>query len=520
MTDINNDRPPLTFQQEDLSGKEIAGCKISHKLGQGAMGAVYLAEQSNLRRTVAVKVLDPKFSRDLTYIERFEREARSAARLTHYNIVQVFDYGRVDDLYYIVNEYVDGGNVQSIIDAEGCIPPETAIDIVLQSARGLAVAQEQSVVHRDIKPENLMLTKAGVVKIADFGLAKVVKDDATVTQSGMIVGTPFYMSPEQAKGLELDGRSDVYSLGVSFYHMTVGQLPFDAESVIGVLLKQISAERPDPCVLNPSLPQAMGQVIVKMMARRPEDRYQTARELVPVLESLRDQVKHGATGDAIHIPSAPVDRSERYKKLGSSQIIMLDRRTVSADVAEKMRLMIRGDSGVFVESNRVYPVDTLVEMRFRVHNRGETFRGLGVVRWVSEPPEHPGMGITFLKVNSLPAEHKTSASQRLRVVERQQIQQVVSQKIKPVDALRMLTRTPLHCRMLRYSYANSGQFVNTQQIASALGVGVRMLKDAIEVFERVGVLKPQDSDIYELTWPEDEALQREIVSWVSRFGLL
>lgn len=514
--DGGDDDKPRGFAFEDYSGKEIAGCRIVRKLGQGAMGAVYLAEQLSLRRTVAFKILDPKFSRDVTYIERFEREAMAAARLMHYNIVQVFDYGHKGDTYYIVTEYVDGGTVQDRIDAAGALEPAVAVDIALQSCHGLAVAQENQVIHRDIKPENLMLTKEGVVKVADFGLAKVVADDAAVTQSGMIVGTPFYMSPEQAKGLELDARSDIYSLGVTFFHMVTGQIPFDADSVIGVLLKQISAERPDPTAVNPSVPNAVGQVILRMMAREPKERFQSARELASVLESLKARIKDG-TIDQAPATKPTGSRADRYKLLPESRIMYLRLKAASVAVEDRMRELLKADTGVFLETAESYPENSLVEVRFTVPGKAEIFAALGMVRWVSSDRARPGMGVTFLKVSGLSRAAVSGESTRRTVAPA--TREHALETLRAPDAIKLLTKSPLHQRLLRYMYANSGQSVEPGQVASALGVGVRMLAEPLAALERCGLMRRHSSGLIDLLWPEDEALQREIVSWVSKYGL-
>ncbi|MBN2711690.1 MAG: protein kinase [Planctomycetes bacterium] len=520
--DMDNYGSESAFVNEDLSGREIAGCQILHKLGQGAMGAVYYAEQVSLRRKVAFKVLDPKFSRDITYIERFEREAQAAARLAHFNIVQVFDYGRSGEIYYIVNEYVDGGDVQDLIDAEGVVDPIQALDITIQSCNGLVIAQSQNVIHRDIKPENLMLTKDGVVKIADFGLAKVVTDDAAVTQSGMIVGTPFYMSPEQAKGLTLDTRSDIYSLGVTLFHMVTGQIPFDADSVIGVLLKQISAERPDPVGINPSLPASVGKTIMQMMAREPENRFSSATELVRILEKHKQELKHGAESVQIEVPSKPVDRSERYKLLRKSRIIRLGKRQVPPAAADQMMALLKGDAGVFIETDMPLDENDIVEVRFTAPGRDEVFRGIGVVRWVGDNGPSAGMGVTFLKVSTVP---RGTVSTRTSVKSvhpsaTEEAAPASSRKVSPAEAIRVLTKTPLHCRLLRYYYANSGQTVDVNKIANALGVGTRMLGGTLAIYEQLGLIKRHHTGTVDLKWPDDKGLQREIVSWVSKYGLL
>jgi serine/threonine protein kinase len=510
-------RPPAG---EDLTGREIAGCRIIRFLGAGAMGRVYLAEQTGLRRKVAFKVLESRFSRDNTYIERFEREAQAAAQLGHFNIVQVFDFGRREDIYYIVSEYVDGGNVQEIIEEEGLIPPARAAGIVKEACQGLAAAQERTIVHRDIKPDNLMLTKAGVVKVADFGLAKIVEEGAAVTQSGTIVGTPFYMSPEQAKGLPLDHRSDVYGLGVTFYHMVTGQLPFDAESVIGVLLKHISAERPDPCAVVPGLPSRLGKIIMKMMARAPEERYQSARDLIPEL----DELLAGLSGTPA-LPARPrrrggaSDRASRYKLLPEERILDITHREVKPDSARAMRSLIKSDAGVFLVTPDLFPEESVVEVQFTVPGRERPFSGIGMVRWIGRDPERTGMGVTFLKVSPLPARRSAGESSRSAVQPPEEDDSGVYDWKDPGEIVQSLSQSSHHARLLQYHYANAGQTVEQARVAGSLGIGMRMLEKVVRPFEKAGLVERPASGIFRLNWPEDEGLQGELVEWIRRYGL-
>lgn len=495
---------------QDLTGQELAGCKITRKLGQGAMGTVYLAEQLNLQRPVAIKVLDPKFSRDLVYIERFEREAQNCARLVHFNVVQVYDYGRSGETYYIVSEFVDGQTVQAILDTEGAMAGEDATEILLQAARGLAAAQEAGIVHRDIKPENLMINRQGVVKIADFGLAKAVEDDAAVTQSGMIVGTPFYMSPEQAKGLTLDGRSDLYSLGVTYFHMVTGELPFEGDSVIGVLLKHISAERPDPAEVNPAVPSIVGEVILKLMAREPEARYASAEALVPDLEDVLERLRSGETGAAVEdVAVVDPERQKRYKRLRSSLVAQLVQRTVPPGVLERMQAQCKADTGVFVETDKVFPEGALVEMRFSVPGRPGLLKGIGLVRWTVLSGARPGMGITFLKVSPVETERPIPSESA----------EVRRAKMSASQVMESLTQSPLHGRMLKYYYANLGRAVTVQNIAGALGVGARMLDERLSTYKRLGLAVDKGEGAITFIWPDDRDLQNAIVDWIQKFGL-
>ena len=491
--------------EEDLSGRVFGGCRLSRKLGAGAMGSVYLAEQADLRRTMAVKILDARFSSDPGYVERFEREAQSAAQLSHFNIVRVYDFGHSDSRYYIVNEFVDGDTVQAELDRHGALPPEKAVDYALQVARGLAAAQEKSVIHRDIKPENLMITRDGVVKIADFGLAKFIANDASATQAGFIMGTPYYMSPEQAKNLPMDIRSDLYSLGVTLYQLLTGELPFDADSVIGVLLKQISAERPDPGVINPSVPPALSDFVRRLMAVDADDRPRDATEAARELEQLKRSY------EAVEAPKdfadvAGVDDSQRamFKPLPPARVGRVARLDVTGDVLTRMIMSLNSDGGVFVESEAPYPPNSAVEVRFTLPGKEQEYSGIGLVRWASSQPPMKGMGITFIKVQAL-SKSKDGGGTGMR--------------LSGPMAINALTASPLHQRLLRYIYSNAGQITGIGSLAGALGCGARMLDDPVRTFGRADMIRREPDGRLKLHWPDDEALQREIVAWISAHGL-
>ncbi len=503
-------------------GRDLMGYKVIRQLGRGAMGTVYLAEQLSLGRKVALKVLDSRYSRDTTYIERFEREARAAASLTHYNVVQVYAFGRdeKDDLYYIVNEYIDGGSVQEKIDADGSIAPDTAVDMILQAARGLEAADAQGLVHRDIKPENLMLTTSGAVKVADFGLAKISTDNNSgVTQSGMIVGTPYYMSPEQAKGISLDIRSDIYSLGITFFHMITGQIPFDADSVIGVLLKQISAERPDPVSINPAVPDEVGQMVIKMMARDPSNRPQTPAELVQALGTLQRKMQDSGQDDVQDVESATdanktevSGRGTRYKKLRSSQVLKIAGRRVPEKLLRKMKETSTGDNGVFLEGQHAYNENDVVDVFFRVPGRKGCFAAVGLVRWKSRDKNAPGIGMSFLKVS--PVQNVPGAVEASRPENAPALQ-----RLNAPEILEILTRSPLHCRLLRYYYANVNQKVTVRQVANAMGVAVRMLDDPLQDLRKLGLAQLSPDQTVSFFWPENVPLQQCLVDWISEYGL-
>lgn len=252
------------------------------------MAEVYLAEQVSLRRQVALKVLLPHLAADATYVERFRREAQSAAALVHANIVQVHEVGRVGDTHYIAQEYVNGPNLREYLARNGNLSAEQAISILRQATAALAKAATQGIVHRDIKPENIMLTAAGEVKVADFGLARVLNDTAlTLTQVGMTMGTPLYMSPEQFEGRPIDPRSDLYSLGATAYHMLSGRPPFEAETTLGVAVLHLQSAPPPLDECRPDLPPGLCDVVMRMLAKDPANRFASARELLRDLNALQ-----------------------------------------------------------------------------------------------------------------------------------------------------------------------------------------------------------------------------------------
>ena len=284
--------PPSAFPEADLSGRQLGDFHLLRRLGRGAMADVYLAEQGRLKRRVAVKILKPELAGDRTYLQRFELEAQAAASLVHANIVQIYEVGCVDQLHYIAQEYVQGQNLQEYILRHG--PPDLshALSIMRQVAAALAKAAERGVVHRDIKPENIMLTAGGEVKVADFGLARLTREGAAneLTQVGITLGTPLYMSPEQVEGKPLDPRSDIYSFGVTCYHMLSGAPPFRGETALGVAVQHLK-KQPEPLEsLRGDLPPALCRIVHQMLAKDPSRRYATARDLLRELR--RVQIEH------------------------------------------------------------------------------------------------------------------------------------------------------------------------------------------------------------------------------------
>ncbi len=265
----------------------IEGYEIEGKIGHGGMGVVYRARQKSLDRVVAIKVLSSSLARDRRFIGRFLREARAVAKLNHENIIVGIDVGKSGGVYYFVMEYVEGETVHEILRREKRLPERRALEIARQIALALGHAAENGLVHRDVKPDNIMMAKDGVAKLCDLGLAKSILEDPRLTQSGATHGTPHYMSPEQARGsASIDIRSDIYSLGATLYHMLVGEVPFDGSSAAVILLKHLTEHVPSPRAKRPEISENTCHLVEKMMAKRPEHRYQDPAELLADLDRV------------------------------------------------------------------------------------------------------------------------------------------------------------------------------------------------------------------------------------------
>jgi serine/threonine-protein kinase len=267
----------------------VPGYEILSKIGQGAMGVVYKARQVSMDRVVAIKVLSPKYSKDRPFVERFVREARAVARLNHENIISGIDVGETHGIHYFVMEYVDGVPASSVLKREGRLDERRCLNIGLQIARALAHAHKHGIVHRDVKPENIMLTSSGTAKLCDLGLAKQTKGEADVTMDGTSVGTPNYISPEQARGEErIDTRSDIYSLGASLYHLSTGGPPFSGPNPMVVMTKHVTEFADPPKKRCPALSEGFSNLVMKMLQKRREDRYQDPDALVADIAQLLD----------------------------------------------------------------------------------------------------------------------------------------------------------------------------------------------------------------------------------------
>ena len=283
--------------------------RVDTRLGTGGMAIVYCGTDLLLRRRVAIKVLRDQFSADDDFIKRFSYEAQAAARLSHPNVVNVYDFGHEGDAYFIVMELVEGETLAAMLRGERRVPESVAIDYATQIAAGLAFAHRQGLLHRDVKPANILVTGDDVVKLGDFGIARAVAENAIgVTQPGMVMGSVAYVSPEQAQGRELDARSDLYSLGVVLYQMVTGRLPFNGETPVTVALKHVSEAAP---VLDPArdgVSPALASIIATLLQKNPEDRFASATELGRALREAREQPAMSLGASARGAGDAPTSR--------------------------------------------------------------------------------------------------------------------------------------------------------------------------------------------------------------------
>ncbi|MDQ3861696.1 MAG: protein kinase, partial [Actinomycetota bacterium] len=260
-------------------------------LGSGGMAEVYLAHDAVLDRDVALKVLSRRYAEDDEVIERFRSEARSAAALSHPNIVSIYDRGETEDgTYYIVMEYVAGGILSERILRVGPFPTHTAAAVAIQVAEALEEAHRRGIVHRDVKPQNILVTESGDVKVADFGIARAASS-ATLTRTGIVLGSVHYMSPEQALGLPVGPRSDLYSLGAVLYEMLTGEPPYDAENPISIAMKHVDGYLRPPQEVDPSISEGMNAITVRLLAKDPEERYPDAVSLVNDLDRVRQGLR-------------------------------------------------------------------------------------------------------------------------------------------------------------------------------------------------------------------------------------
>jgi tRNA A-37 threonylcarbamoyl transferase component Bud32 len=292
---------------------------IERPLGSGGMAEVFLAHDEVLDRDVALKVLRSQYAGDEEFYERFRREATSAAGLSHPNIVQVYDRGEVDDgTCYIAMEYVSGGTLKERLDERGPMEPERALAVAGQVAEALWAAHERGVIHRDIKPQNILVTDMGHLKVTDFGIARAASA-ATISATNAVFGTAGYLSPEQALGEPATPRSDLYSLGIVLYELLTGVVPYRADNPVAVCMKHVTEPLTPPRGLDPTIPEAVDALVVKMLAKDPADRPASASELLDDIEGVR----RGAP------PPAPTPRTGTVRLGGRKTVAPKDQTTVA-----------------------------------------------------------------------------------------------------------------------------------------------------------------------------------------------
>ncbi len=270
---------------------QLGRYEVIGELGQGAMGIVYKAKDPLIDRVVAIKTINLRLALEEKeeYEARFYQEAKAAGRLSHHNIVTIYDVGKSGDVAYIAMEFLQGRELRDVLNEEPLLPVDQVLDIVVQVAQGLAYAHEHGIVHRDVKPSNIMVVRDGHVKVTDFGIARMASS-AVRTQTGMVLGSPKYMSPEQVMGKPIDQRSDIFSLGVMLYEMLTGQVPFNGENVNAIMYQILNAVPTPPSTLNPAVPDMLNFIVAKALAKTPDDRYRDAGELAEDLRTCRDTV--------------------------------------------------------------------------------------------------------------------------------------------------------------------------------------------------------------------------------------
>jgi len=316
---------------------------LVRELGRGGMGVVYLAFEESLQRKVALKLLSPALSEDSQSIARFLREARSAASLSHPNVVQVFSVGEDAGRHYFSMEYIEGASVAELIRQHGRLEATQAARLLLQAASGLHAAHEKGIIHRDIKPANLMVDRRGILKITDFGLALLGSGISRLTATGMLLGTPGYLSPEQCLDGDIDHRTDIYSLGAGFYEMLSGQTPFDATSPLALVQKIVNSDPPDLKEIVPETPEELWEICRRMMEKDPGDRFQSCSEIIEALQGWLPPLDSGSATDLIGIVSSVTAVSssshreeDRPTEVHETPTIVIgDRQTTPGGISER-----------------------------------------------------------------------------------------------------------------------------------------------------------------------------------------
>ena len=289
--------------------------RVLRKIGSGGMADVWLAEDSHLQRQVALKVLHSRFAQDREFVERFRREAESAAGLHHPNVVAVFDRGEVDGTYYIAMQYLEGRSLKQLIDVG--LTPEQSVYLIRQVLEGARFAHRNGVVHRDLKPHNVIVDDEGKAVVTDFGIARAGVSE--ITQTGSVMGTPHYLSPEQAQGEEVTPVSDLYSIGVMLYEALAGRVPFEGESAVAVAMKQVSQAPQRPSSINPEVSPALDSVVMRALEKSPGDRFQSADAFIAALDNALKAGDELSGGTAAFAPLPPAVAGQRRRGRGNGR---------------------------------------------------------------------------------------------------------------------------------------------------------------------------------------------------------
>jgi len=292
---------------EDLTGRQLGPYQIISPIGEGGMASVFKAYHAAMDRYVAVKVLPQHLAKsDPQFIGRFQQEARLLAKLQHPHILPVFDFGDADGYTYLVMPLIETGTLRDLLPSKP-LPLKQIRNIVTQVGDALDYAHTRGLVHRDVKPSNVLVDERGNCTLTDFGIAKMVEGTAHFTSTGGIIGTPAYMSPEQGRGLKVDARTDLYSLGVMLYEMATGRVPFDAETPVAVIFMHVQDPLPLPRKINPDLPESVERIILKSLAKDPDDRYQTTKAMVEALQGAVDAAEHQKPTQPVAIEQTNLD---------------------------------------------------------------------------------------------------------------------------------------------------------------------------------------------------------------------
>jgi serine/threonine protein kinase len=372
---------------DTLIGQTIGPYKITEKVGEGGMAVVYKGYQQSLNRYVAVKVLRGELAEDEQFVSRFRQEALAVAGLSHPNILHVYDAGVAFGMYYIVMAYVDGGSLRDLI-AQGPLEIEYAISIAGQLADALDHAHRQGLVHRDVKPNNILISRDGRPLLTDFGIAKALGESKGLTRTGTAIGTPEYMAPEQIQGQQVDGRTDIYALGIVLYEMLVGWAPFGTTTPVATLYKQVNEPPPPLRQANINVPAWLESVVTKALAKRPQERYQSAGEFAEALRERRaEKVRTPVPARAPRPEKAPAERKQRRNLVpiligGIALLILIVVGTVIALLMDGSGGPSQGTPRVVTITRVITPTPKLPAPALMIPNAGQQLTGNAQFQWV------------------------------------------------------------------------------------------------------------------------------------------